>query len=199
MFCYIYLYQFIVKTRSLMYNVKHLCLAFWIALIASNLRAQDITPHGAGALKLGMTTQQFKTAFPGAQIRRESHEGDDETIGIIVRDGMISAKATFYGGKIYALSLYDRQYKLNGVPILALFQDLKSKIKIKSIFYAPDGEEAGITIRLTDMPQVNINIELMGALKSMLSKYAYNEVPVDKLPDWSKIESISITQSQVVR
>lgn len=182
-----------------MYNVKHLCLAFWIALIASNLRAQDITPHGAGALKLGMTTQQFKIEFPDAQIRKESHEGEDETIGIIVRDGMISAKATFYSGKIYALSLYDKQYKLNGVPILSLFKDLKNKVTIRSIYYAPDGEEAGITIRLTDIPGVNINIELMGALKSMLSKYAYNEVPVDKLPDWSKIESVSIIQSQIVR
>lgn len=182
-----------------MYNVKHLCLAFWIALIASNLRAQDITPHGAGALKLGTSAQQFKAAFPSAQIKKESHEGEDETIGIIVRSGAMSAKVTFYNSRIFAISLYDISYKLSGIPVRATFRELRSKAKIASIYYAPDGEEAGITIRLKDWPNLTVNIELTGTLKSMLSKYAYNQVPIDKFPESAKISSYFISQSLVTK
>jgi|GEM_PF-5439137 len=177
--------------------MKSSILLLFLLVTLSVGRAQDITPQGAGPLKLGMGIQQFKAAFPGALVKKESHEGEDETVGIIVRDGRESAKAIFYNGKVYALNLYDKQYKINGISIGALFQDLRRKIKIQSIFYAPDGEEAGITIQLKDIPGVVVHVELMGALKSMLGKYAYNEVPVDKLPDWSKVGSVSITQTQI--
>ena len=185
-----------------MYKFKCICLVFWIAVVATNLCAQDITSQGAGSLKLGMSAQQFKSAFPGAQTKKEIQEGDEALVGIIARaegggPGLPAAKATFYQSKIVQISLFDARYKLNGVPVGSTFKDLKDKIKIRSIYYAPDGEEAGITIRLSDLTNVNINMELMGALKSMLSKYAYNEVPVNKLPSWSKVSSISITQSMI--
>ncbi len=170
---------------------------FWIAIIASNLCAQDITSQGAGNLKLGMNVQQFKSAFSSTQMKKEFHKGEEETVGIIARVGAVSgqefAKVTFNQGRIFAINLYNGRYKLNGVPVGTTFKGLKDKIKIKSIYYASDGEEAGITIRLSDLSGVNINIETYGALKSMLSEYAYNGVPIGKLPNWSKISSISIT------